>query len=263
MPKQTIDNLQNRETFQLTVNDSSKFNKSFISLALDNMFLGWLTRLKWQGFPVLKSIKDSLSFTLQPQALQTLADTQVRVVDNYVLVKGSLCSYYQIILDCNFNQPQEILVSKLLKISDFVDFLRNTNQIDLFWYDRNETIGDYKSYIDQLDFSINEMKSKIILNENVDIVGQETSINLRNELENGMQEIITKYKTRIRECFLVISVPCTGKSIIQVENAKLNLISQENKIIKALVSSGIKYLSVEGDHLHWLLANFISCNVRF
>lgn len=256
MPKQQLDTLQNQDTFQLAVNDSSKFNKSFLSLTLDNMFLGWATGLKWNGFSLLKNVTDSLSFTTTTQALQTLSDTEIRVVDNYILVRGQLCAYHQVILDCNFNQPQEVQKARLLKLSDFVEFLRNTDRIELFWYDRNETIGDYQNYIDQLD---NSDKGKI----STDPRGLETTHRLRLELEETMTEIITKYKTRIRECFLIIPVPCSGKSIQDLDTAKGRLENKQTKILKALTDSNIKFTAVEGEHLHWFLANFISCNVRF
>ena len=256
MPKQQLDTLQNQDTFQLAVNDSSKFNKSFLSLTLDNMFLGWATGLKWNGFSLLKNVTDSLSFTTTPQALQTLSDTEIRVVDNYILVRGQLCAYHQVILDCNFNQPQEVQKARLLKLSDFVEFLRNTDRIELFWYDRNETIGDYQNYIDQLDSSD---KGKI----STDSTGLETTDRLRLELEDTMTEIITKYKTRIRECFLIIPVPCSGKSIQDLEISKERLENKQTKILKALTDSSIKFTAVDGEHLHWFLTNFISCNVRF
>lgn len=256
MSKQSLDTLQSQDTFQLAVNDSTKFNKSFLSLTLDNMFLGWATGLKWNGFSLLKNVRDSLSFTTTPQALQTLSDTEIRVVDNYILVRGQLCSYHQVILDCNFNQPQEVLKARLLKLSDFVEFLRNTDKIELFWYDRNETIGDYQNYIDQLDGA---SKGKI----SIDPAGLETTERLRFELENTMLEIITKYKTRIRECFLIIPVSCSGKSIQDLDTAKERLENKQAKILKALTDSSVKYAPVEGEHLHWFLTNFISCNVRF
>ena len=256
MPKQRLDTLQSQETFQLSVNDATKFNKSFLSLTLDNMFLGWATGLTWNGFSLLKNVKDSLTFTTSAQALQTLSETEIRIVGNYILVRGQLCSYHQVILDCNFNQPQEVIKARLLKLSDFVEFLRNTDKIELFWYDRNETIGDYQNYIDQLD---NSDKGKI----SDDPEGLETTERLRLELEDTMSEIITKYKTRIRECFLIIPVSCNGKSIQNLELAKERLENKQAKILKALTDSSVKYAQVEGEHLHWLLTNFISCNVRF
>jgi hypothetical protein len=256
MPKHLLDTLQSQDTFQLAVNDATKFNKSFLSLTLDNMFLGWATGLKWNGFSVLKNVKDNLGFTLGNQALQTLSDTEIRVVDNYILVRGQLCAYHQVILDCNFNQPQEVLKARLLKLSDFVEFLRNTDRIELFWYDRNETIGDYQNYIDQLDASD---KGKV----SSDPRGLETTERLRLELEDTMSEIITKYKTRIRECFLIIPVNCSGKSIQDITLAKEKLENKQSKILKALTDSSVKYAPVEGEHLHWFLTNFISCNVRF
>ena len=256
MSKQSLDTLQSQDTFQLAVNDATKFNKSFLSLTLDNMFLGWATGLKWNGFSLLKNVTDSLSFTTTPQALQTLSGTEIRVVDNYILVRGQLCAYHQIILDCNFNQPVEVQKARLLKLSDFVEFLRNTDRIELFWYDRNETIGDYQNYIDQLDGS---NKGKI----STDPSGLVTTERLRAELEDTMSEIIAKYKTRIRECFLIIPVPCSGKSIQDLDTAKERLENKQTKILKALTDSNVKYASVEGEHLHWFLTNFISCNVRF
>ena len=243
MSKQSLDTLQSQDTFQLAVNDATKFNKSFLSLTLDNMFLGWATGLKWNGFSLLKNVTDSLSFTTTPQALQTLSGTEIRVVDNYILVRGQLCAYHQIILDCNFNQPVEVQKARLLKLSDFVEFLRNTDRIELFWYDRNETIGDYQNYIDQLDGS---NKGKI----STDPRGLETTERLRAELEDTMLEIITKYKTRIRECFLIIPVSCSGKSIQDLDTVKERLENKQTKILKALTDSNVKYASVEGEHLY-------------
>jgi hypothetical protein len=256
MPKEIIENINTKDQFQLVVNDSKKFNKSFASLALEHAFLGWMTNLRFNGFSVVKNVKDSFSFTLKPQSLQTLKETEIRVVGNYILVRGYLCSFQQVVLDFNGNVPSDTAKQRLLLTANFIEFIKNTEFIEFFWYDRNETLEDYSSYFRQLD----KVREQISTN---DKQGELVTQRLRDQLKEAMQEIIDKKKTRIRDSFLNICVVCNGQSVKAVEEAISRLESKRNMTLKALTDAEISSQEVKGEHLHWFLTNFVSMDARF
>jgi hypothetical protein len=256
MPKEIIENINTKDQFQLVVNDSKKFNKSFVNLALELAFLGWATNFKFNGFSIVKNVKDSFSFTLKAQSLQTLKDTEIRVVGNYILVRGYLCSFQQVVLDFNGSVSSDIAKHRLTLLSNFIEFIKNTEFIELFWYDRNETLDDYSSYFRQLDRVRENIHTE-------DKQGELVTQRLRDELEEAMQEIIDKKRTRIRESFLNISVVCNGKTVEAVEDAISRLESKRNMILKSITDAQINSQEVKGEHLHWFLTNFIALDARF
>jgi hypothetical protein len=278
--KQVKDKIKQTDQFQLVVNDSKKFNKSFISLAMEHAFLGWATNFKWKGFSIMQNIKNSFTFTLKPQALQTLDDTQIRVVGDYILVRGYLCSFEQIILDYNGSVSEDAIMRRLASISSFIEFLKNIDFLEFFWYDRDEILEDYSSYFRQMQ----KIKENI---KCYDPVGFAVTKRLYNDLENWISEMIEENKfdtsredkdgkkiikgnkralrdhTRIRDCFLNIAVPCSGGSIKVVEESIAELEKKRSMILKALIDAEIKSQEVKGDHLYWFLTNFVSLDVRF
>lgn len=243
-------------SFQLQVNDTSKINKPLWKVIADGVYIGRLLSIQWKGFNLYRTLLSTLRYTTTSQKIQTLQQSQIRIIDDCVLVRGKLTTYYQLFFPFLDNLPEDLQLATFTKYTDFLDNITSYGDLEIFYYDREETLSDYEYYFDQLDSKQAEFK---YFHDN----GSELAHRLRDELPDLLSEIITANKSRVREAFLIVSVDCKAKNLGDITKARELLETKVNKVTVSLQEINIDYLKVEGQHRDWFLTNFVSHTAKF
>ena len=241
--------------FELQVNDTTKMNIPLWKTIADGVFIGRILSFKWKEFNFYRMVASTFKYSVSVQSVQTLAESEIRLINDSVLVRGKLCSYYQIFFPFLDNMPEVLQIATFRRYTDFLDNISSYGDLEIFYYDREEQLSDYNHYFDQLDEKCGEFK---FFSEN----GEELAGRLHEELPDLIQEIITQNKARVREAFLIISVDCKTTNLEEINKAKDLLKTKVNKISTALSEINIDSLGVTGEHRDWFLTNFISHTVK-
>jgi hypothetical protein len=239
-------------SYQVQFNDTTHINKSFTRSVLEGVYIGNLFNLKIKNYPVYKSIRSMCKYLFAKNELQTLTESQVRIVDNYTIIGTKLIKYYQIQIPYLANSTIENQELKYQQFSNFIENLKVYKEIDIFYYDRLELLSDYDFYFSQLDEKITT-KAQFANHS-----GKQLANNLRNNLPDLLTEMMTKYQPRTREAFLIINSTIPSTKLEDIDKTKLILDTKVFKILTGLKELNIDYIEVVGKHREWLFNNFIS-----
>lgn len=237
-------------------NDTTNINKPFYQAVLEGVYVGKIFNLEIKNYPVFNSIKNLFRYTFSNPKLPTLKETEIRKIEDYVMVRGSLVKYFQLQIPylANLNE-----IEQGRAYEDFSRFIENTqlfSEIELFYYDRIEQLNDYQTFLGLLD-------KKISVNKFNTQEGEELAVELRANMEDYLQEMFDAYSSRSREVFMVIHTPIIGVKVEDLITAKENLDTKIQKTLSALKEVKINYIEVEGEHLDWLLNNFVSNTTNY
>ncbi len=244
-------------SYSVKFNDTSQINKPFYQAVLEGVYIGKMLNLEIHNYPVIKIVKNFFRYTFSNPNLHTLKESQIRKIEDYIIVRDHLVRYYQLQIPYLANNNE---IEQNRTYQEFGNFIENTqffSEIDLFYYDRAEQINDYHSYFEQLD---NKLKQTNVFTTPE---GEQLSYNLRFNMENYLQEMFDTYKSRTREVFMVIHTPIIGTKVENIIEAKQILDTKVSKTISALREMGINHQEVEGQHLDWLLHNFVSNTTNY
>jgi hypothetical protein len=243
--------------YQVKFNDTTHINKPFYQAVLEGVYIGKIFNLKIKNYPVSKSITNLFKYAFGKQNLATMTESQIRKVEDYIIVRGKLVKYFQLQLPYMANQSEIEQLRAYNELARFVENVQSHNDIDLFYYDRAEQINDYSMYFEQLDSKISTT-STFTTPE-----GEQLSARLRHDMNDYLDEMITTYKSRSREAFLVLSADIEGPKTQDVLSAKAELETKIIKTLSILKEMRINFQEVEGKHQEWLFNNFISNTTNY
>jgi hypothetical protein len=243
--------------FQAQFNDTTHINKPFYQAVLEGVYIGKIFNLKIHNYPLAKIISNLFKFAFAKNNLATLTESQVRRVEDYIIVRGKLVKYFQLQIPYLVNNSEIEQSRAYSELSRFIENTQFFNDIDIFYYDRTEQINDYSLYFEQLDKKLQSTNSFSTDN------GRELSHKLRIEMKNYLEEMFGQYKSRTREAFLVISHPIIGSGVDDVITAKEELSTKIAKTLSILKEMKIVFQEVEGEHQDWLYNNFISNTTNY
>lgn len=238
-------------------NDTSSINKSFHQAILEGVYVGNVLNLKIKLYPVHLIIKNIFRYAFSPQTISSMKESQVRLVGDYTLINNKLIKYFQIQIPYMVNSSDDIQARQYHKYTQFIENLKSFKDIDLFYYDRAESLSDYKSYFKQLDIKIEELAK---FNTQEGLINSQL---LRANLNNNIQEMFDTYNPRTREAFLIISTPILGNKKSDIDNAKLELDIKVFKQLTSLKELNMSFIEVLGEHRQWLFNNFISLTTHY
>ncbi len=243
--------------YQAKFNDTSNINKPFYQAILEGVYVGKIFNLEIKDYPIHKIIKNLFLYTFSNPNLPTLTETQIRKVEDYIIVQDSLIKFYQLQIPYVANSSELEQTKVFNDFSRLIENIQMFSSIELFYYDRPELINDYSSYFNSLTQKINE-NNKYLTND-----GKELSLRLEANMEPYLLEMFEEYKSRSREAFMVIYTKIEGKSTDDLITTKKTLDTKVNKILSALKEIRINNQVVAGDHLDWLLNNFVSNTTNY
>ncbi|MGL4758212.1 MAG: hypothetical protein ACRCXZ_02670 [Patescibacteria group bacterium] len=243
--------------YKVKFNDTTNINKSFYQAILEGVYIGKLMNLSIKDYPVFKTIKNMFRYTFSKSYLPTLKESEIRKIEDYVVVRDHMVKYFQLRIPYLANTTEVDQIRAYQNFSNFIESTKSFNEIELFYYDRDEMINDYQLFFKQLDSKM-ESTNKFNTEE-----GSALATRLRANFEDYLIEMFEEYKSRTREVFIIIHTPIRGKKVNDLLVAKDELDTKVSKTLSAIQELKISYQEVEGEHLDWLLHNFVSNTTNY
>jgi hypothetical protein len=243
--------------FTVKFNDTANINKSFYQAMLEGVYIGNVLNLKIANYPLHLIAKNIVKYSFKPQIISTLDKTQVRLIGDYTAIDNKLIKYFQIQIPYIVNHEDDSQTRQYNKYTQFIENLKNFKDIDIFYYDRAEQLGDYHNYFSQLDKKIDEL-ARFNTPE-----GEVLAKHLRDNLEETIKEMQLKYSSRTREAFLVVSTNVNGNKLSDIDEAKTELDIKVFKQLTSFKELNLSFIEVLGEHRDWLFNNFISNTTNY
>jgi hypothetical protein len=238
-------------------NDTSNLNKGLGRAILEGVYIGNLFNLRIDNYPVFKTLINTFKYFFSKQTIQTLQETQIRFYGDYTIVGKKIIKYYQLSIPNISNVSDDLQSQTLDYYAAFLNNIKTYQNIEIFYYDRAESLGDFDFYFLQLD---NKIKDN---NHTVTEEGLQLLSSLRYEMPDVLQEIIDTYATRTREAFIVVHQDITGNNIDSLKRAILGLDNKVLKLVTSVNQLNCTITEVTGEHRSWLLSNFVSNVTQF
>lgn len=244
-------------SYKIEFNSTKNINKSYTRSLLEGLYIGNIFSLNYKNYPFFMFTKNIFKYMFSKQILPNLKESEVREIDNYSLIRNKLITYYQLKIPYILSSSEYTQAKKIQEYSELFNNLEELEDLEIFYYDREELIEDYNYYFQELDKKIDNnlyIKTK---------AGLDLKSSIRANLPNVVEDMINHYKARNREAFLLISVNCLDTDKQKLEKCKLQLANKSIMIQNILEQVGIEYLEVSKNHKKWLFNNYISHTTKY